>query len=225
VRKDLWDSGAIRTAKDLEGRDVYGPGGPGGGLFLQLMRWADREGLDKSKLAMTNMGTSEIRAALAGGAIDVGFVSEPNLTAGLDAGEFVILADGQDMYPGQQILVLQYNVRAMDAAGPRAGERFMLAYLRGVRDYVNAMVYHQDQESVIDVLVQYTAVKDHEVYRHSRPSWIDPNGRVNVANLPADAAVYVQAGIIPAVPNLDHAYASEYADYAVGYLGEYRPPS
>ncbi|HZR97976.1 MAG TPA: ABC transporter substrate-binding protein [Chloroflexota bacterium] len=224
VRKDLWERGVIRAPKDIEGREIFAPGGAGGGLYLPIMRWAEREGIDKSRITMSNLGTSDIRIALANGGIELGFVSEPNLTAGLDAGEFNVLASTSDMYPGQELLVMVYNMKAIEAAGERAGERFMIGYLRGVRDYINAFYYDRDRDAVIDVLVRNTAVKDRQIYQRMRTNWADPNGRVNTANMSADAAIYVAGGQMPQVPDLSRAYEPRFAEFAVSYLGEYQPP-
>jgi NitT/TauT family transport system substrate-binding protein len=224
VRKDLWERGVIRAPRDILGREVFGPGGTGSAQFLQLLHWAEANGYDKSQITMTNMGTTDVRAGLAGGAIEVGFVSEPNLTAGLEAGDFVVLASTADLYPGQEMLVMLYNVHTIEAAGELVGERFMIAYLRGVRDYINAFYYQQGMDTVIDALVKHTLVKDRELYRKMRPNWADPNGRVNVSNLAADARLLVEAGQMREVANLSGVYMPKYADYAVRYLGEYQPP-
>ena len=45
-----------------------------------------------------------------------------------------------------------------------------------------------------------------------------------MSNIVADAARYVEAGVIPVVPDLSNVHTSQYADFAVSYLGEYRPP-
>jgi NitT/TauT family transport system substrate-binding protein len=224
VRKDLWENGTIRSLRDILGREVYSPGGNGSGLFVTALRWADREGHDISRLTMSNMGLSEMRVALANGSIELAFVSEPNVTAGLERGEFEALGWAGEMYPNQQLLVLVYNPRTIEAEGQLVGERFMIAYLRGVRDYLDAFFYGKNQEAVIDVLVKNTPIKDRELYRKMRPGWIDPNGRVNMSNVISDARLLVQAGVMPEVPNLDNAYLAKYADYAVSYLGEYQPP-
>jgi NitT/TauT family transport system substrate-binding protein len=224
VRKDLWDRGVIRTPKDVEGREIYAPGGAGGGLFLPVMRWADREGLDKSRITLSNMGTSDIRIALANGGIELGFVSEPNLTAALEANTVEILAPTSDMYPGQELLVMVYNMKAIEAAGERAGERFMIGYLRGLRGYIDAFYHGRDRDAVIDVLVRNTAVKDRDIYQRMRTNWADPNGRVNTSNMSADAAIYVAGGQMQSVPDLSRAYEPRFADFAVSYLGEYQPP-
>ena len=41
--------------------------------------------------------------------------------------------------------------------------------------------------------------------RKIRPHWVDPNGRVNMTNVVADANLLLQAGVIPEVPNLSNA--------------------
>jgi len=222
VRKELWDRGTIRHPKDIEGHEIYAPGGIGSGIHIALLRWAEREQIDPSRLTMTQMGTTEIRLALANGAVDVGHLSEPNVAAAVEAGQAEVLAWIGEMYPGQNQLVLLYNVKAIEQAGDRAGERFMVAYLRAARDYVDAFFQGKGTESVIDVLVKNTLIKDRDIYSRAHMHWVDPNGRVNMADLASDVQLLVRAGVVQEPPNLSQAHEPKYAEFATRYLGEYR---
>jgi NitT/TauT family transport system substrate-binding protein len=222
VRKELWDRGTIRRPKDLEGFEIFAPGGIGSGIHIALLRWAEREQLDLTRLTMTQMGTTEIRVALANGVVDVAHLSEPNIAAAVSAGQAEVLAWIGEMYPGQHQLVLLYNVKAIEQAGEVAGERFMIAYLRAVREYLDAFFQDKGTDSVIDILVKNTLIKDREIYRRAQMHWADPNGRVNMADLASDVELLIRVGVIRDAPNLTQAHDPSYAEFAGRYLGEYR---
>src|SRR5262249_38353097 len=112
----------------------------------------------------------------------------------------------------------------IDQLGPMVGERFMVAFLRGVRDYINAFEYGVEQDAIIDILTQYTTIKDPSVFRQMKYSWIGPNGVVRRAQLDADAALFYDLGLVDAPIDLSTVFDDRYRQFAVGYRGEYRPP-
>src|SRR5438093_8549998 len=105
------------------------------------------------------------------------------------------MASQEQMHPTAQVLYMLYWT-GIDRLGPQVGERFMVAYLRGVRDYLNAFEYGVDQDAIIDILARETVMKDPTVYRTTKYSWIDPNGVVNGAVIQADADLYHQLGVV-----------------------------
>ena len=223
VRKDLWDNGTIRTPQDLVGRNIYTQAGEGSGAYLIAARWLHRHGIDPRRAEWTPMTFADVYAAMQNRAIEVGLQSEPIITAGLERGVHHVLATQEEMHPTVQQLYLVYWT-GIDRLGPMVGERFMVAYLRGVRDYLNAFEYGVDQDAVIDILVKETIIKDPAVYRRIKYSWADPNGVLNRAAMEADAEFYRQVGQLNAPVDFSQAFDDRYRQFAVQYLGEYQPP-
>jgi NitT/TauT family transport system substrate-binding protein len=224
VRKDLWDAGTIRGAGDLAGRTIHAPSGArGAGPWLDVAFWLQGQGLDPNSAELSGLPFPDQLVAMQNRGIEVGYQTEPLLSAGLARGTHEVLATIEEMHPNAQILSLMYWT-GIDQLGPMVGERFMVAYLRGARDYVNAFEHGIDQEEIIDILVRHTTLKDPAVYRQSRHHWIDPNGVLNRATLEGDVAFLVQHGVIPAPIDLAPAFADGYRQYAVQHLGEYQPP-
>jgi NitT/TauT family transport system substrate-binding protein len=224
VRKDLWDAGTIRTAADVVGRTIHTPAGArGAGPWLDITLWLQRQGLDLNSVELTTLPFPDQLAAMQNRGIELGYQSEPFLSAGLARGAHEVLATIEEMHPGAQLLTLMYWA-GIDRMGPLVGERFMVAYLRGARDYLNAFEYGIEQEVIIDILVKHTPLKDPAVHRQSRHHWIDPNGALNRAALEGDVAFLVQQGVLPAPIDLAPALVDRYRQFAVQYLGEYQPP-
>jgi NitT/TauT family transport system substrate-binding protein len=223
VRKQVADAGAIREARDLLGRPVYVQGGPGGAPNLLITRWLLRHDVDPARVDWTSMPSTDLYVAMQNGAADIGYSSEPLLSAGLARGVHAILATAEELYPDYQISSLAYWT-GIDGMGPMVGERFMVAYLRAARTYLNAFEYGIDQDQVIDVLTKETAIKDPTVYRQMKYSWIDPNGTMRRATLEADSELWHEQGLLPAAVDLGQVFDDRYRQFALQYLGEYQPP-
>src|SRR5262249_36618138 len=84
-----------------------------------------------------------------------------------------VLATAEEMEPGLQQTFVQYWT-GIDELGPQVGERFMVAWLRAGRDFVNAMEYGIDEDAVVDVLTRETGIKDPAVHRQSNGRWPIP---------------------------------------------------
>src|SRR5579885_1026767 len=102
-------------------------------------------------------------------------------------------------------------------------EPFVVAYLRGGRDFINAMEYGIDQDAVIDLLTRETTIKDPAVYRQIKYPWHDPNGVVSREALQADADLFHELGLMGKI-DISSVFEDKYRRFAVEYLGEYQPP-
>jgi hypothetical protein len=148
---------------------------------------------------------------------------EPLLTAGEKAGAYVRMAGVREMHPTAHISYVMYHT-SIDRLGPQVGERFMVALVRGMRDYVNAFEYGVDQQAVIDILVRETFLKDAEVYRQTGYAWVNPNATVSLESLQGDADLFYELGVASAPIDLSGVVDDRYRQFAVQYLGEYQPP-
>jgi NitT/TauT family transport system substrate-binding protein len=85
VRKDLWDSGALRNPADLRGRRVALTA-KGTGIEVLWAKLLERGGLTPDDVEMTQLNFGEQVTALGNGAVDVATPSEPAATVALDRG-------------------------------------------------------------------------------------------------------------------------------------------
>ena len=96
-------------------------------------------------------------------------MTEPNLTRGVADGLFSLYKRTDEIYPNQQIAVLMYSPPFITQRR-EVGQRFMLAYLQGVRDYWNAFARGQNKAEVIDILTRWTTLKDAALYERMAPA-------------------------------------------------------
>jgi NitT/TauT family transport system substrate-binding protein len=222
VRKDLWDSGAIRTLADLRGRKVGLAGFQAGSSVTMLLGHAmEARGLSLDILEPVDLPLPDTNAALAGGSLDAAMQIEPLVALGLSSGLFEMMHRSDELFPDQQNGFILYAAE-FARTQPEAGRRWMVAYLRAVRDYLDALVRDRGYDEVVAILTRNTPVRDAALYRQMVPTYIDPNGRLNVATLAEAQDWYIAHGYIPQKASVEALIDYQFADYAVSVLGEYR---
>ena len=196
IRKDLVESGRYRGLPDLKGM-VIAAAAQGAGSEAAVDLALRKGGLVWSDIQIVHMGFPEQAAALRNHRIDAGWTNEPTVTLALREG-LAVRASPEALYPGQQTAVVIYS-EAFARRRPLA-EAFMRAYLRAVRDYMDALrdgrLVGPAADAVIDILIARTPLKDRAVYHDMTAFVIDPNGAVNTASLRDDLRFYRARGLV-----------------------------
>ncbi len=221
VRRDLVDSGAIRDYADLRGRTI-GVLSFGSTNELVAERALQRGGLTADDANLIQMGAADQITALGNGAIDVGLLTEPQATIAQDRGAAVKWHEAAEWSPGIQVSNIlfgpNYTGRDVDA-----GRRFMVAYLKGVRDYYNAIIANRGgREEVIDVLIRQTPYKDRALYDRILWVYIDPNLTLNEDDLRTTMQWFVDKGLLDHAPDLSSVVDRRFVQHALDVLGPYQ---
>jgi NitT/TauT family transport system substrate-binding protein len=224
VRKDLIDSGRVKTLKDLKGLKVAEPG-QATASFCDLVMALRKAGLTYKDVSEVYLGFAEMVAAFQNGGIDAGTVTEPLATKAQDLGVAVRFGTTDQYYPNHQTTMLIYGRSFMENAP--LGRRFMTAYLRGIRDFHDALsnghLAGPFAPQLIDIMIKYTNLKDASVYHRLVPNSINPDGHVNLTSLATDLQIYKDAGLVPASVALAQSVDPSYVDAALKVAGPYRP--
>ena len=220
VRKDLWDSGAVRSAADLKGGRVYaGIGAPGTISDRILIRALAKEGTNPDGIQLQYMPIPDIYAALGNGRLDGGNLTEPLTTQAVQQGIATVLYPIGAVIPGAILSVMQYSAQ-FASEQPDVATRFMVGYLQGVRDYHDAFVLRQDRDAAIDTLLQSLSPKDRRMWETAHYVTIDQNGAVDVNDLRDSAEFYLAPGHFPGpAPDFSKFIDTRFADAAVRILG------
>ena len=224
VRKDLIDSGRFRSFADLKGLRVGSPT-PGGANVSTLNEALKKGGLTLNDVEAVFMGQLELALALENRALDAALVTEPNATLAVDDGKAVRFAGGDEIYPDQQLSVVVYSGEFIRKR-PETAKRFMLAYIRAVRDYNDALrdghLAGRGADEIIGIMTRYAKVKDPKIYRDMVPNGVNPDGRVNLASLQEDHDLFGTLGLLKGNSNVKDLVDLSFADAAVAVLGPYR---
>ena len=218
ARADLMDAGQIKTIADLKGRKISQGPGPGQITELIFQELFDRARIADADVTMTYINFPDTIAAFASKAIDAAFLVEPLVTEAERRNLARVLMPGGEIDPGAELSIWLYSPEF--AKDKDAATKFMVAFLRGARDYYDAFFLGKDKDGAIALLTKYLPVKDPALWQASRQS-TDLNGRVNVADLKRQAAFQKARGHVTGpVPDIDKFLSPEFADAAVQRLGE-----
>ncbi|MDF2116153.1 ABC transporter substrate-binding protein [Roseiarcaceae bacterium H3SJ34-1] len=223
VRKDLIDSGRFKTIKDLKGMKI-GMNAPGVSNTSTLNSILTAAGLKYSDVETVNLNFPDHVAALANKSIDAACTVEPPATSAITAGTAVEIMRDDQADPHHQIAVIQFSEAF--AARKDIADRFMRAYLRGSRYYNKALkdgrLAGETADDVIQILTEYTPVKNRDILRRMTPTGMDPNGTVNQKSLQKDLDFYASQGLIEGKIDLDKIVDNSFAERAAKALGPYK---
>ena len=223
VRKDLLDSGAIQRLTDLRGH-VFADNVPGTITDYVLDKALRDRGVDPAAVTHVTVPFPDMLNAFANSHIDAAFLVEPFITVGEQRGVSQCWRPTGDLVPNFQLAVLLYGPTFAEERADSA-RRFMVAFLRAVRDYYRAFFGDgQGRPELLDLITRTTRIKDLALLEQMAPTWMDPNGAVNVESLGAVQHYYFERGDMEAELPMDQVVDSTFADYAVQRLGRYATP-
>jgi NitT/TauT family transport system substrate-binding protein len=225
VRKDHVDSGRYKSFADLKGMKVA-IGAPGTGTASALNEALKKGGLKYGDVDVVYIGFPEHLPTYKNKGIDASITNEPTMTRAIEEGVAVRVAGNDVTYPDQQTAVTFFSDNLIRNRRDVA-QRFMRAYLRGVRVYNDALkdgrLAGPRANEVIPILVKYTTIKDESMFRRMIPSYCNPDGQVNVASLRKDLEFFRELGLIEKKDvSVDGVVDSSFARAAVAKLGPYQ---
>jgi NitT/TauT family transport system substrate-binding protein len=223
VRKDLLDGGAVRTMADLRGR-VFAENVPGTITTYVLDKELRRAGVRKDELTYTTLPFPDMLNGFANGAADAAFLVEPFITLGERRGIGECWQPTSELEPDFQIAVILYGPAFAEERADTA-RRFTVAMMHGLRDYYRAFFGDgQGRAQLLDLIARTTQVKDTALLENMAPTWVDPNGSINVDSLRALEHWYMERGDVSREVDLDHVVDASFVDYAQSRLGRYPVP-
>lgn len=219
VRKDLLDSGAVKTVADLRGRKVALSGGLGATGSYWMATKLRTAGLTLKDIDIVNLGFPDMVAAFKTGAIDAAFPSAPATTQ--------IRTDGTAEYfggvtqPGASAVGVTFSGGLMRNR-PQVARQVLAALVQGARDVQgdgyfdpdNLLAYSSYTETPLDTL------------RSMDPYEFDPDLGLDVQTLQDMQQVFIAEGVEQAQAPYS---PSSYVDDTVlkdawKLLGPPRPP-
>lgn len=219
VRKDLADSGQIKDYKDLKGKNIT-INATGTSTEILMEKALILGGLKTSDVNVVTMGFPDMAAALASKAVDVAICTDPTTAVAIQKGYAVKWKPEDEVYPNHQTSVLLYGP-AFYQKQPEAAKRMMVAYERGIRDYLDAFLKNKNKAEIISILTKTTDAKEASLYDLMAVMGIDPNGYVDVPSLSADQDWYFDRKLMERKVDLKQVVDMQYVDYAVSRLGKY----
>ncbi len=216
IRSDLADT--VKDFRDLKGRK-FAVMGKGVSSTAQLGKALELGGIEPNEVELIELGLPEMIAALGNKAIDGATLLEPFITLATARKVAIRWKGMEDFLPftGQNGVII-YSQKFTEEQ-PEAANRWMVAYLKGNRAYLDAVTKGTDRDDINSILARHTAVKDLSLLAKIAPTGFDPNGRLELRSLEADQDWFLKLGLQQARADLGKVIDYRYVDYAVARLG------
>ena len=221
VRKDLIDKRQFTDYASLAGRKIGVAGTPN----YILSRTLDHAGLAADAVNAVDLGQDfqAMTVALSTGAIDAASQPEPTATLASESGAAVKWREVSDVAPRLQLTVVLFGPGFIAQRGEVA-ERWMAAYLKGVRDYHAGIIRNgPGRDEVIATLARWTPVTDPLLYRKMGFPYIDPNGEPNLDSRADQIRFSRDQGIVAQSLQVHDIVDARFAQAAVRRLGRSEP--
>ncbi len=221
ARKDLVESGVMKDWKDLKGRNVaitakaVAP-------YMYVVKGLEKAGLSLDDINLVEMNYSDMNVGFAKKSIDVAVENEPFATVGLEKGLFVRWKSIQDIYPFHQVSVVMYSPE-FARNNAEAARRYMVAYLKGVRDFNEAYDKKKGLADVVSIIAKHTGEKNLALVEKVVVPAINPDGYANAQHIRADQEWYKKQGFVKTGADLDAIIDNQYVEYALQRIGKYQP--
>ena len=186
-------------------------------------RWVRKFGLELSDIRLVTMPYGAFVPALANGSLDATVQIEPHVARAVEEKAAIRIAGDDEVYPEQQSAAIFFSEDFVEKHKDLA-QRWMNAYLRGLRDYNDAFFHGKDFEKIVKILVKWTKVKDPELYKKMVPVGLSPDGSLNIESLKNDANWLHEKGYVKKPVNINSIVDTSFIENASKKLGPYVPP-
>jgi NitT/TauT family transport system substrate-binding protein len=217
LRNDL--KASVTSPKDLKGKKIA-INAPASVLHFMVARLLETDGLGIGDVETVFMPWPNMGAALDTKAIDAGAVVEPFAAQYEQKGIAFPFRRAADFMtkPPLEVSVVLYSKEWMDKR-PEQAKAFTVAYLKGVRDYYDAMKGGPKRAKVVEICAKYTSLKDKALYGKIQWSYMDPNAEISLDGLRDQQDWYTKQGVVTQKIDVEKMVDRRFLDYALEKLG------
>lgn len=216
VRTDLIESGRVSRLEDLRGLTVTASG-IGNSTEVGLKAGLARAGIRLDEETYIALTYGELAGAFSSYSIDAAMTGEPFVSQLENQGLAVRFMGNSELQGrGQQLGAVTYSRQF--AVNTDLARRWMIAYVKGLRDYNDAFgPMQKNRGQIIDMLIKHTSVKERGLYEQMRPAGLHPDGRLDLDYIRFEMNNYGVADRL----QLSQVVDASFLDYALAQLGPY----
>lgn len=212
VRTDVADQ--IREFSDLEGRKVAVGTAVGTAPYAGVIMALQDGGISDPESLITSMKSSDVVVALANGAVEAAWLSEPNAALAIQKGYALPWKTAYDVAPMEQDSTIFYNT-VWAEANPGLAQSFMDAYVCGVNDYLAAVKDPTKKNEVLQILADYTTIPV-DVLKEARPPGYFANAVPDVDSIEHIVQSFDDLGQTTETVPMDQLVDLQYVNAAIG---------
>ena len=209
----------IKSPKDLKGR-MIAINTPASVLHYMLGKLMESAGLTIDDVQTVSMAWPNMGPSMESKAIDGGTVVEPFAELFSQKNySFPFRRAADFMKPPLEVSVMLYSKEWMDKS-PDQAKAFTVAFMKGVRDYYDAMNGGPKRAEVVAICIKYTSLKDKALYDKMQWSYMDPNAEISMEGLVDQQEWYAKQGVVAKKADLKGMVDRRFLDYALQKLGK-----
>ena len=218
LRKDLADSGQVKTAANLKGMKVAVPS-PGslGDQTVQIL--LEQAGVKPGEVEVLVLPFADQAAAFGNKAIAASYTVDPYIARGIQEGFSVKWMPNSQFFGGRtETATIIYGsalIKDQDLA-----RRWMIGYLKGVRDYLKAFTTKEGRDDVVKILTKYSTVTDPKLYDVMEMPYLDPNGTPDLKSMDAQYKWFVDKALYTGKKTFADILDLSYSEFATQKLGK-----
>ncbi|HLH23206.1 MAG TPA: ABC transporter substrate-binding protein [Chloroflexota bacterium] len=217
VRQDLTDQ--IHDYADLRGRKIaINQFGTTNDIAIEAA--LKRGGLTMQDADIQQIPYSDMNAALANRSVDVAQHNEPFKAIAIEQGLGTFFHGVDEYYPNMQFSVVLFGPQ-FAKNNPEVARRWMVGFLRGVRDYNDALRKGIRKDETIQLIMKHVPLRDAGLFDKMGFTALNPDGKLNVQGLKDDLQWFVDHGMTQQAPDMSQVIDTSFAEYAVQRLGPY----
>ncbi len=223
VRKDLYDSGKVKSLKDFKGLKVaMSANGNSENAFMNYA--LVQAGLSYNDIDPVFLGFPEQIPAMTNKAIDASLTVEPTVSQMLKLGSAVRLVGADEVFPDYQTAVVYYSPKFVQEQ-PENAKKFMVALVKAMRFYDDSLkgghIAGPNADEVVKILTEYSFIKDPAVHRAIISQAVDPDGHIDIPSLKMAWQFFVDTKQIDGSVKVDDVVDLSYVREAAKQLGPY----
>lgn len=205
VRRALIEDGELESPAQLRGRRIATDPGTFSSYYLDTL--LNAAGLTLDDVEILDIPVPTRGEALAKGSVDGVSVAEPWVTRIAQAGQGVIWMPAQQVIPNFQWAFVLFCPTLLEEK-PEVGRRFMVAYLKAVRQYNQGKT-----ERNLEILAEHTGL-DRELLMQACWPPIHDDGQINVESILDFQAWAVGKGYLDGVVTEEQLWDPSFVEYA-----------
>jgi NitT/TauT family transport system substrate-binding protein len=221
VRQALVDAGQFKTPADLRGR-VIASASPASIVNFEIYLILRKGGLTPRDVTIDYIDFADQPAAMTNGKIDASVMVEPFATATESRGIGKIVMPLDQLLPEFQTAVIFYN-RDWARGHPDQAQRWMVAYVHGLRYYNRALHDRAVRDDVIGIMTAHTPIKDRAVWDKMIWAGLNPDGAVTTRTILDYERWLLNEHQISAFLTAPQFVDNSYTTHAVAVLGPAPP--
>jgi NitT/TauT family transport system substrate-binding protein len=223
VRSDLVKEGKFKTLKDLKGLKVAFTALNGTSQEIAMSRFLQKAGLSPKDVTYLKMPYSDMNAAFRTKALDATIQLEPYISQAVEEGIAVNFASVYSVYPDQPSAVLFYSGLFAKNRKEEA-VKFMAAYLRGVRDYIDAFGRgsSKSRKDIVEILKKYCEPLPDSIWEKMAPVGLNPDGYLDTKNLNSDLEWFKKMKYVEKPLSVEGHVDHSFVEAALKMIGKYK---